>query len=115
MDQDQGARTQAALRARAEAAIAEALSAADGRAPFLGGVVSDTMEAVSLVCWDAGLDAHDRLALIHDALPVLAALKELARAAQDARPALLEKVLRGTNGLLRGYARLVRTGARRPR
>ena len=99
---------QTALRARADEAIRAALAAADARAPSLGLVLADAMEAISLVCWDSTLDAGDKLALIDDALLLIPPLRRLARAPQDARPAQIAEVFRRTNDLLRRYAQLVR-------
>ena len=112
MDRNWGGR-EAALRGRAETVIAEALAAAGSRAPSLGGIVVDAMDAVTLVCWDETLPPRDRLLLINDSLPLLATLKSLARAPQDSRPALIAEVLKKTNDLLRRHAFLVRAGAHR--
>jgi hypothetical protein len=107
MDRDP-LRRQAALRARASEAILAALAAADARAPSVGAAVADAIAAVELVCWDFNLDPGDRLALIDDALLLMTPLKELAGAAQSARPALIVESLQRTGDLLRQYARLTR-------
>jgi hypothetical protein len=111
MDQDWAER-QAALRARAKEAITAALSAAKNREPSLGALLTESMDAITLACWDAVLAPSDRLVLLDDALLLLASLKTLAGAPPAGRPALLAEVYRRTAGMLRRHARLVRVGAR---
>lgn len=94
------------MRARADEAMAAALAAADGTlAP--AAVIRDTMASIKLVCEDAALAPRDKLALLDDALVLVASVKKLVRAAQPSPEAVME-VLRRTNGLLRRYTRLVR-------
>jgi hypothetical protein len=108
MDQDEARR--AALQARAEEAMAAALSAARSRVPIPGIVVESAMTAVKLACWDEGLEPRERLLLIDDSLRLLAALKELPRAPVERRPDLVLELLEGTNQLLRRYADFLRVG-----
>jgi hypothetical protein len=96
------------MRLRANEAMTAALAAADARAPFLGVLVEDAMASIDLVCWDSTLDLRDRLALIDDALLLIASLKALSGSAQAAPPEMIVEVVRRTNGLLCRYARLVR-------
>lgn len=107
MDRDR-LRHQNAMRLRANEAMMAALAAAEDRAPSLGGLVEDTMASINLVCGDFTLALRDRLALIEEALLLIASLKEILGAAQEARVELSVEVVRRTNGLLCRYARLVR-------
>lgn len=107
MDRDWEER-QAALRARADEAIRAALAAANARAPLPSLVVESAMAAAKLACWDQALEPRDRLILIDDALRLLRALKELARAPQAARSERIVELFRQTNDLLRRYAGFVR-------
>ena len=107
MDRDEAQR-RAALRARAEEAMAAAVAAANARVPIPGIVVESAMTAVKLACWDEGLEPRERLLLIDAALRLLSALKELPRAPEIERPTLVLELLRGTNELLRLYAGFVR-------
>jgi hypothetical protein len=106
MDRD-WLRRQAASRTRATEAMMAAVAAAESRAPSRG-AVADSIAAVKLACWDPTLDPGDRLALIDDALLMMTPLKELAGAAQAARPELILETYRRTNDLLRHYAQFVR-------
>lgn len=96
------------MRARTNAVIMEALAGAHSYAPSLPEIVTDTIKAVTLACWDLALDPSDRLVLIDAALQLMAALKELTEAAQAARPGLIAAVSRRTDDMLRLYAQLVR-------
>lgn len=95
------------MRVRADEAMTAALADADGTlAPVA--LIRDTIASIKLVCEDAALSPRDKLALIDNALDLLASLKKLVRAAQAPTPEAVMEVLRRTNGLLRRYMRLVR-------
>lgn len=106
MDQDEARR--AALRARAQEAMAAALAAARSRVPIPGIVVESAMTAVKLACWDEGLEPRERLILIDDALRLLSTLKSLPRAPEPDRPELILQLLNKTNELLQRYSDFVR-------
>lgn len=104
MERDRLSR-QTAMRLRADEAMKAALAAADDCPPSLGILIEDTMATINLVCADSALDLRDRLVLIDDALLLIGSLKKLLRAAQEARPELIRKILRLTSALLCRYAR----------
>lgn len=105
---------QAALRARAEEAMAGALSAAQARVPIPRLMVETALGAVRLACWDAGLKTADRLSLVEESMDLLAALREFTEAPEAARLDRGRAILRRTNDLLRRYAALrVSAGAQK--
>lgn len=106
MDRDR-LRRQTVMRLRASEAMTAALAAAEACSPSLGILVEDTMTSIDLVCGDYTLGTRDRLALIDEALLLIAFLKEVLGAARSVRPELIVEIVRRTNGLLRRYARLV--------
>ena len=93
---------------RANEAMTAAFAAVDACAPTLGAVVADTMDCINLACWDSRLEPIDRLALIDEALLLIAPLKKISGASLEARAALIVEVVRRTTGMLRRYAQLVR-------
>lgn len=103
---------QTAMRRRADEAMAAALAAADDCPPALAVFLEDAMASIDLACRDATLDRRDRLALIDDALRLVATLRKLLGTPGAGRHDLIMEVFRGTNGLLCRYARCVR--AERP-